>query len=199
MKPISGATTVMLDFLLSNLPVPPLRRPVSQYQRKLVSADELLECITSLGWREPLRPSYSSPSFQWLMSEAAKAKRGDFRMVTVTNPEGVCSGWFIYYANRGGAASVLQIGIRRRYDFKNTLAALFLDAWEQGSACIKGASIPQCLTALTEQHCFFRHPLDQVLIHSRNPEIAAVVRLGEAALTRLDGTFWFRFSSENWD
>ncbi len=199
LKPISGAATVPLDLLLSTLPVRPLSPPVSQYRRKLVLADELLECITSLGWREPLRPAYSSPSFQWLMREAAKAKHGDFRMATVTNPEGVRSAWFIYYASHGGKASVLQIGIRRRYDFKNTLAALFLDAWEQGCACIGGASIPQYLTALTGQHCFFRHPLDQVLIHSRNLEIASVVRLGEAAITRLDGTFWYPFSRENWD
>jgi GNAT superfamily N-acetyltransferase len=199
LKPVSRVAAVPLDLLLSNLPVPPLRPPVSQYGRKLVSADELLDCITSIGWRESLRPAYSSPSFQWLMREAAKAKYGDLRMVTVTNPEGVRSGWFVYYASPGGAAGVLQIGIRRRYDFKNTLAALFLDAWEQGSACIRGASIPQYLTALTEQHCFFRHPRDQVLIHSRNQEIARAIRLGEAALARLDGTFWFRFAGENWD
>ncbi len=199
LRPISGALSVPLDLLLSALPMPPLRTPVSPYRGKTVSSEELLACVTELGWRESLRPSYSSPSFQWLMRESAKARHGDFRMVTVMNPEGVRSGWFIYYACRGGAAFVLQIGVRRRHDFKSTLAALFRDAWEQGCVYAKGASIPQYLTALTEQQCFLRHPHDRVLIHSRNPEIASVVRLGEAALTRLEGVGWFRFAKENWD
>src|SRR5581483_3378383 len=122
---------------------------------------------------------------QWLMNQAAQSKMGDLRMVTVTNAEGGRSGWFIYYVKRGGAGFVLQIGVRRKYDFKNILTALFRDAFEQGCACVKGASIPQYLTAMTEQQCIFRHPHDRVLIHSRNAEIASAARLGEAALTRL--------------
>ncbi len=199
LKPISGSLTIPFDLLLSKLRLSFLQAPVSPYQPKIVSSEELLACIAELGWRESLRPSYSNPSFQWLMCEAGKSGHGELRMVTVTNPEGVRSGWFVYYARRGGTAFVLQIGVRRRHDFKNTLAALFRDAWECGCVWVKGASIPQYLTTLTEQQCFFRHPHDRVLIHSRNPEIASAVRLGEAALTRLDGAGWFRFSGEKWD
>src|SRR5271157_3686457 len=190
LKPISGAATIPLDLLLSKLPFSPLRAPVSLYRSKLVSAEELLDCIAEVGWREPLRPSYSSPSFQWLMREAAKCKLGDLRMLTVTNPEGSRSGWFVYYASRGAEAFVLQIGVRRPENFENTVLALFQDAWQQGSVSVKGAAIPQYLTPLTEQQCFFRHPHDRVVIHSRDPEIASAIRFGEAAITRLDGISW---------
>jgi hypothetical protein len=89
--------------------------------------------------------------------------------------------------------------VRQKGDFKNTLLALLQDAWQQGSVCVKGASIPQYLTTMTEQHCFFRHPYDRVVIHSKNPEIANAIRRGVAAITRLDGIGWLRFSRENWD
>lgn len=199
LKRLAGVVTVPLDVLVSKTPSSPLRAPVSPYRSTVVDADELLTCITELGWRESLKPSYSSPSFQWLMGEAAKARHGDLRMATVTNPEGVRCGWFVYYASAGGAAFVLQIGVRKRENFENTLLALFQDAWQQGSVFVRGASIPQYLTALTEQQCFFRHPHDRVVVHSRNPEIANAIRMGEAALTRLDGIGWLRFSRENWD
>jgi hypothetical protein len=64
---------------------------------------------------------------------------------------------------------------------------------------VKGAAIPQYLTAMTELQCIFRHPHDRVVIHSRNPEIANALRTGEAAITRLDGIGWLRFASENWE
>jgi hypothetical protein len=49
----------------------------------------------------------------------------------------------------------MQTGVRRKDDFKNTLLALFQDAWRQGSAYVKGASIPQYLSTMAEQDCFF--------------------------------------------
>jgi hypothetical protein len=199
LKPLSGLVTVPSDLLLSKAPLTFLRQPASPHHSKLVTAEELLGCIQELGWREALKPSYSPEAFSWLMREAAKSQQGDLRMVTVSNAEGVRCGWFIYYALRGGASFVLQIGVRRKDDFKNTLLALFQDAWQQGSVCVKGASIPQYLTSMTEQHCFFRHPDDRVIIHSKNSEIANAIRRGEATITRLDGIGWLRFSRENWD
>ncbi len=201
LKPASGLVTAPIDFFLSKLPLPigPLRKPESPFHAKLVTAEELLECVQQIGWKEALRPSYSMPSFAWLMTEAAKAKIGTLRLLTVTNPEGVRCGWVVYYAAQGRESFVQQIGVRKRDDFANVLTALLRDAWEQGSVCVKGASIPQYLTALTEQFCFFRHPYNRVVIHSKHPEILNSIRLGEAAITRLDGTSWMRFSRESWD
>jgi hypothetical protein len=199
-KPATGLLTTPIDLLLSKAPLGLLREPVSPYTSKMVSAEELLACIQELSWRERLKPHYTAETFPWLMREVAKNKSaGNLRMMTVSNADGKQSGWFIYYAVRGGASFVLQIGVRGKDDFKNTILALFQDAWQQGSVCVKGASIPQYLTIMTEQHCFFRHPYDRVVIHSKNPEIVAAVRSGDAALTRLDGIGWLRFSGEQWN
>jgi hypothetical protein len=198
LKGATGLLTAPADFLLSKLPLSILREPDSPFRSKLVSPEELLECIQEIGWREPLKPAYSPPSFSWLMSEAGKVQNCDLRMLTVTNPAGLLCGWFVYYAQRGGASYVLQIGVRRRDHFENTLRALFRDAWQQGSACVKGQSIPKYLTSLTAQNCFFRHPNSATLVHSRNPDITNAVRCGDAALTRLDGECWLRFTPEPW-
>jgi hypothetical protein len=199
-KPATGLLTIPFDLLLSKAPLAPFREPVSPYPSKMVSAEELLGCIQELGWREPLKPYYAAETFPWLMREVAKNRSGgNLRMMTVSNADGKRTGWFIYYAVRGGASFVLQIGVRGSADFKDTLLALFRDAWQQGSVCVKGASIPQYLTIMTEQRCFFRHPYDRVVIHSKNPEIVAAVRSGDAAITRLDGIGWLRFPGEQWD
>jgi len=198
-KPVSGLLTVPADLLLSKLPLGPLREPVSPYRSKPVSSEELLECIRQLNWRETLKPHYTPETFPWLMREAAENQMGSLRTLTVSNENDERCGWLIYYAVPGGASFVLQIGVRENSDFKNVLLALFQDAWRQGSAAVKGASIPQFLTVLTEQFCFFRHPYDRVVVHSKNPEIVNAIRSGDAAITRLDGTSWMRFASERWN
>jgi hypothetical protein len=196
---VSGLLTVPGDFLISKMPLALLQAPVSRLTRKLVSTEEMLACIQELGWREELKPLYTAETFPWLIREAARNVAAPLRLVTVSNEEGRLCGWFIYYAAQGGPSFVLQIGVRAKEDFRNTLMALFRDAWEQGSACVKGAAIPQYLTDMTELGCIFRHPHDRVVFHSRNAEIANAVRTGEAAITRLDGTGWMRFAWEQWD
>ena len=46
---------------------------------------------------------------------------------------------------------------------------------------------------------FFRHLYDRVVIHLKNAEIINAIRLGEAAITRLEGVGWLQLSRENWD
>jgi hypothetical protein len=176
-----------------------LRRPVTPYTAKLVNAGELLACIHEIGWKESLKPLYGADDFSWLIGEAAKNLWGELRTMTVSNPEGELRGWFVYYGTPGGSSLVLQIGVRGKEDFRDTLSALFRDAWDIGSVCVKGASIPQYLTAMTELHCLFRHPYDRVVAHSKDPAIANAIKTGEAAISRLDGNGWLRFSRDPWD
>ncbi len=199
LKGASAVVTVPGDYLLSKLPFGAFRLPASPYSSRLVSAEELFACIQEIGWREPLKPAYELPSFRWMMSEVAKAHSlGELRMTTVQDPKGVRCGWFAYCAKPGGTAYVLQIGVRRRDQFDSTLLALFRDAWQAGCIVVKGQSIPQFLTKLTEQFCLFRHASSAALVQSRDPDLLNTVRAGEAALTFLDGESWLRFSSEDW-
>jgi hypothetical protein len=197
-KPAAKLVTTPLDFLAARVPLGALRPPLSIFTAKPVESPELFDCMVKVGWRESLKPAYSLSSFSWLMAQAAQSKLGNLRLLAISDGEGVSRGWAIYYVSPGGASWVLQIGVGRPDDFRETLRALFRDAWVQGSACIKGASIPQYLTILTEESCFFRHPDDRVLLHSRNPAISHALRSGEAAISRLEGISWMRFARENW-
>ena len=199
-KSAAGLVTGALDWTLSKLPVPMFKAPVSTYSARLVSTEELLECIEEIGWHAHLKPRYELSSFRWLMEQVAASHRhGELRAMTVTDPTGIRCGWFVYYAKRGGASMTLQIGARRGNYFDNTLLALFRDAWEQGSTAVKGQSMPQHLTALTNHYCIFRHPFPMTLFYTKNQEIATNIFSGGAAISRLDGTFWNRFPLETWD
>ena len=199
LKGISGLVAAPGDYLLSKLPLRALQPPKSPYSAKPASSEEIFDFIRETGWRESLKPVYQQPAFTWLVSEAAKASvLGEFRMMIVHGPDGVRCGWYIYYAKRGGAAFVLQIGVRRRDQFDAVLLALFRDAWEAGCFAIRGQAIPQFLTNLTNQFCLFRYPGSCSVVHARDPDIVNAVGAGEAALTRLDGECWLRFAVEDW-
>jgi len=195
----TGWIAAPVDYLLSKVPFRALQPPRSPYSAKRVSSEEIFDFIKETGWRESLKPVYQQPSFTWLLSEAAKAKTlGELRMMIVHGPDGVRCGWYMYYAKPGGAASVLQIGVRRRDQFDATLLALFRDAWEAGCSAVKGQAIPQFLTNLTNQFCLFRYPGSCTLVQARDPDVLHAVRAGEAALSRLDGECWLRFAVEDW-
>jgi hypothetical protein len=64
---------------------------------------------------------------------------------------------------------------------------------------VKGQCRPEYLTPLTRGHALFRHTGSHALVHSRDVELRQVVRLGEAALSGLDGEQWQRFAADSWE
>jgi len=194
---ITGLLSRPADFVAQRLP--PFGAGKPGFSALPVSSEELLACIREIGWREPLKPRYDPRSFAWLTGQAARAQAfGQFRMLVVFDAAGLKCGWLAYFAKRGGTAYLLQLGVRRADHFEAVLRALFADAWDVGCAVVKGPSRPEQLTALTQNYCVLRHPGSSALIHSRNPDLLNAVRLGEAALSGLDGERWQRFSGESW-
>jgi hypothetical protein len=198
LRQAAGIATIPADFLASKTPFFRPRNPVVAFRS--VSGEELFACIQEIGWREVLKPHYDAASFAWLVSQMSQTKPlGEFRMLIVQDEKGVNCGWLAYFAKRHGAAYLMQLGVRRRDLFEPVLHALFCDAWDQGCAVVKGSSRPEQLTALTQNYCLFRHPGTSALIHSRNTDLLNTVRLGEAALSGLDGERWQRFAVEPWE
>jgi len=188
-----------VDALLSRVPLGALKAPPPGGPANVVQAAELLPVIQQAVQREPLKPAYAPESFSWLMKQAATARAlGDLRTMVVHNPQGAPCGAFVYFARPSGTGYVLHISAVRRDYFDTVLAALFHDAWHQEIAIVKGQLIPQYMVNLTAQHCLFRSPSHCALIHSANPDLLRVVHQGDAALSRLDGECWLRFSNEPW-
>ena len=199
LKGVAALVTKPMDLLLSKMPVEALQSPKSKLSSRPATARELIECIQQARPREALKARYSMPSFEWLISEVGKGARHEgLRLVLAYGGDGVPCGWFIYYASTVHPASVLQIGAHRPTQFPEVLRALFEDAWEQGIPVIKGQSIPNALTTLTEQHCIFRQPYACVVGYARDPEIMSAFQCGDAALSRLDAGSWLHFSTEKW-
>ena len=185
-----------IDALLARLPGP-FRAPAAAHVSTPVDAPKLLETIQVIGWREPLRPAYDTDSFPWLIAQAAAARsRGDLRLMVVRSPDGALCGWYVYYAKRDGASTVLEIGVRRRDQFDAVFAALLRDAWDQGSPAVKGQSMPQFLVHLTRRFCIFRQPMTSVVFHASKPGLADAILRGEAALSALDGERWADFGAQ---
>jgi hypothetical protein len=195
---IAGAIGRPAGYLLSRLPVAVFRKPESPYSSRRVEAAELLQCITEIGWREPLRPAYEPASFEWLMSAAAGPRPGELHLGTVRDQGGTLAGWYIFQGRAGCPADLLQLGVRRPNQADAVIAALFRDAWEKGASSVRGQAIPALLVNLTNQYCLFRQANTCVVFHSRDTKILDAIYRGKAALTRLDGECWMGFSTEDW-
>lgn len=194
---LAALGTIPADILAARLPMFRVRRPAVSWRP--ASTGELFACIEEIGWREPLKPRYDAASFAWLTAQTAQARTlGQFRTLIVYDSVGVKCGWLAYFAKNHGTAYLLQLGIRRADHFEPVLQTLFADAWDLGCAVVKGPSRPDYLTTLTRNQCFFRHPGSSALIHSSNPDLLNTVRLGDAALSGLDGERWQRFAAESW-
>ena len=194
---IASLVTIPADALVTRLP--PFKSAAPVFTPRSASPAKILACIQEIGWREPLTPHYDPDSFNWLLSQTASAKAaGSLRMLIAQDAAGQDCGWLVYQARRQGTAYLLQMGMRRSDHFEPLLQVLFADAWNQGCAVVKGSTRPEYLTGLTRNYCVIRHPGSSALIHSRNADLLNTVRLGEAALSGLDGERWQRFASENW-
>ena len=71
----------------------------------------------------------------------------------------------------------------------DVLTALFADIVERGGAAAQGRVEPRLLAELARHDCLFRYSA-RSLVHSRNPEVLAVLAAGQALLTRLEGDWW---------
>ena len=189
----------MTDAAITLLPLRSARAPISNCIAEEAGVNDLWAAIKEIGWRDPLKPAYDQKSFRWLISQAAAATHvyGTLRLNVVRERGGNRVGWFVYFAKRGGLSQVLQLGARRRA-FDSVLLALLADAWRHGTVAVRGQAIPNHLTNFTLQHCGLRHIGSGVLVHSRDGALMNTILQGDAALSRLDGEWWMRFSVDDW-
>src|SRR5207244_1802768 len=106
--------------------------------------------------------------------------------------DGQLAGWFLYYAQRGGIAEVLQL-VARNGAYDGVLRHLLSDAWSQGATAVRGRFDPIHAQELSDRHCWLRREGPWTLVHSRNPSIVAAFERGTAEFSRLDGEWWLRF------
>lgn len=140
-----------------------------------------------------LRPLYDARSLAWLLDQAARKTRfGRLRARCVLDGERRLMGWYLYYLREGRVSEVVQLAARED-SFDCVLRRLLTDAWRLGAAAVHGRLDPRFATELSQRHCWLRMEAPWTLVHSRNADILAAIRQGDAFLSRLEGEWWMRF------
>ena len=144
-----------------------------------------------------LQPVYDVHSLAWLLEQAARMTRyGTLRGRAVLDRERRLIGWYLYYVLSGGVSEVLQIEARNG-SFDRVLQRLLADAWRHGAAAVRGRLDPRYVQELSDRHCWLRTGGIWTLVHSRDADIIAAIRQGDAFLSRLEGEWcvmgeWWR-------
>lgn len=142
-----------------------------------------------------LQPCYEAASLAWLLRQCTGRKGfGALRARRVLDAQRRPLGTFVYYLQRDGVSEVLQLAARDEH-YELVLQRLFADAWREGAVALRGRVDPDRAQQLSRRHCWMRWEGPATLVYSRDPELLAAIRQGEAFLSRLDGEWWLRFVS----
>jgi hypothetical protein len=161
-------------------------RGVAGHTSENLDLDTLVTCLPTVCRERPLRPDYDARSLQWLlelMSDANPTK--PLRKQLVRNAQGEVVGWFLYFLERGGESSVVQMAASKR-SAEAVLQMLLADAWSQGSVVLSGRFEPGFVGPLSSHGCAFSHG-PWMLVHSKQPDVLDAILSGEAFLSRLEG------------
>jgi len=156
--------------------------------------DTILWCVRHLAGDRALHPAYEPDAFRWLLRKAAeKRMHGTLLRGVVRAADQSIVGWYLFYANPGAVAQVLQFGARDRFD-EAVLNCLLHHAWRLGAAGVSGKFEFRYAKALAKARCTFTWPGYGTLVHARNRAIIDAIAHGDAFLSRLEGEWWSRFS-----
>lgn len=138
-------------------------------------------------------PAYDASSVRWVLERARRhVDHGDVRALVVRDDAQAITGWFVYYARRGRAGEVLQIGAEPR-QHRQVIDHLLDDAWEQGVTLLSGRLEPAFAPQLSENGCLLYRRGYWTLAHSKRPEVCHALQRGDAFFTRLEGEWCLRF------
>jgi hypothetical protein len=182
-----------LDGVRERMATGGLRRLPAQGRLDPLDPATMIAAIpTVLGWRS-LHPIYDEPGLGWLRERLSELTHvGPLRSAVVRNARGEVAGWFLYFANPGGVAQVMQLAATER-DAPLVMAHLVHDAWQGGATALSGRVDPPLFESLTAAGCAFHRRGPWVLVQSRQPEVVQAVASGDAWITSLDGERWLSF------
>jgi len=161
----------------------------SSTRREPLTPRLLLEHLPLVTRSLRLFPDYDERYLTWLFTELHHNRTwGTPVCRLVRDQHDRVLGWYVYYLLQGRGCQVVHVaaGDRRAGD---VLDALFADAIEQGGAAVQGRVEPRVLAALAHRGALFRYSA-RSLVHSKDPELLAILASGQALLTRLEGDWW---------
>jgi len=156
-----------------------------------VSDDVLIGHIAELTADYELRPEWDPACLKWMLAHAGRnAGRGTLFRRMVYGHNEIPLGCYLYHGRPNEMAWVLQI-LARPDAVGPVLDSLFAHAYRHGSVAVKGRTQLRLMDGLLRRQCIFfrRH---SAAVHSRNPQLLAAVRSGEALTSGLAAESWTR-------
>jgi hypothetical protein len=183
----------MADGLAVRLRANRLLREKTELAEEALDPATMLAHLSEVSNGTALQPLYDARSLAWLFEQTARNTHlGRLRARSVLDGERRLLGWYLYYLREGRVSEVVQVAARED-SFDRVLRRLLADAWRLGAAALHGRVDPRFAKELSHRHCWFRMEAPWTLVHSRNADILAAIRQGDAFLSRLQGEWWMRF------
>ena len=157
---------------------------------------ELTDLILRIIAKTPMHPAWSQSGLRRMLADASRKSRyGSFVARAVTARGGAPIGAFLYHADRGRIAHVLQV-VALPGQTGTVLDRLFLHAEQFGAAALRGRSQPALLEALLTRNCFHVHRASS-LVHARDPALLEPFLSGRAFFNGLAGDSWTRLVGDD--
>jgi len=155
------------------------------------SRQEILDLIPGLSSGYQLRPDWQSPELSMLLAHAeTKERYGRLQQRVVYSRKGTPVACYLYYAQRGHTARVLQV-LALPEATSAALDSLFRHAAQLGCVGVRGRADPGLLDALVAHRCVLYHGAAMV-VHARDKALLDEVRRSRTLLTGLAGESWNR-------
>ena len=179
----------VLDSTVANA-VRYFRRPSSEgLTTEPLTPQLLLEEMPAVTRSLRLFPAYDEAYLNWLFAELHHNRTWGTPVAgLIRDRRRRTLGWYVYFLLQGEGCQVVHVAARDRH-VSDVLTSLFADIVERGGAAAQGRVEPRLLAELAHHGCLFRYSA-RSLVHSRNPEVLAVLAAGQALLTRLEGDWW---------
>jgi hypothetical protein len=158
--------------------------------------DAFLACAGPMTERFHVRPVWSKPEFDWLLSVARLNRRlGELHIRTVHGPDARVIGAYLYFGRRGREATVLNLVCEAGRE-QEVSGAMFAALDAEGYAAAVGMAQPFLMTALFRQRWMtYRHEGHFCMV-TRHAEIGAAVARDDIYIGGLASESWSRLLND---
>ena len=168
------------------------------FSDKDASAQQIAAAIAELSDSYNLHPDWHMPDLPALMEHAETKERfGRIHRRIVSDRNGALAGCYIYHAEAGSIARVLQL-VARPDAVGMTLDSLLRDAAALGCVGVRGRSEFDMLDPLIVRGCMLFH-VSAMMVHARDKSLLAEVSNARSMLTGLAGESWTRLIGGKFD
>jgi hypothetical protein len=189
-----GPLCTGVDALAVRIPQGPFYQ-TAQAEEEELSESDLVHCLAGFPKPTALRPYYDENSLRWLLAVLAEKRLlGILRKVGMRDQQGAISGWYIYYLDRQGVSTVLQLNAIPGC-FDHVFQHLCHHAWRHGSIAVTGRLEPRFTKDLCGNQCMLRWR-SWMLVHSRSPRIIEALHTKETFFSSLEGESWISVDGE---